>query len=69
MLILMNSEHKKEDLERVIAKVEKLGFKAHVIPGARSVAVGVTSSSSTPSASSNISRIFSKISSWLMAIA
>lgn len=42
MLILMDGEHTKENLADVVARVEQLGFKAHVIPGANSTAVGVT---------------------------
>lgn len=42
MLILMDGGHSKDDLSGVVARVEQLGFKAHVIPGANSTAVGVT---------------------------
>lgn len=42
MLVLMDSDHTREQLEAVVAKIAALGFKAHVIPGAGSVAVGVT---------------------------
>lgn len=42
MLILMDGEHSKEHLAEVVARVEAMGFKAHVIPGANSTAVGVT---------------------------
>ena len=42
MLIVMESGFRPEDLETVVAKVEALGFKAHVIPGATSTAVGIT---------------------------
>ncbi|TBR26228.1 3-deoxy-7-phosphoheptulonate synthase [bacterium] len=42
MLILMDGEHTKANLAEVVARVEQLGFKAHVIPGANSTAVGVT---------------------------
>lgn len=42
MLILMDGEHSKENLAEVVARVEAMGFKAHVIPGANSTAVGVT---------------------------
>jgi 3-deoxy-7-phosphoheptulonate synthase len=42
MLILMNSDHTKDDLEGVLEKVRALKLKPHVIPGATSVAVGVT---------------------------
>ncbi|MCX5787178.1 MAG: 3-deoxy-7-phosphoheptulonate synthase [Elusimicrobia bacterium] len=42
MLILMEAGHEEKQLEAVIEKVRSLGFKAHVIPGAQNVAVGVT---------------------------
>jgi len=42
MLILMDGGCSKTDLSGVVARVEQLGFKAHVIPGANSTAVGVT---------------------------
>ena len=42
MLILLDSDIKKDDLAGVVARVESLGFKAHVIPGSNSTAIGVT---------------------------
>ncbi|UCF80000.1 MAG: 3-deoxy-7-phosphoheptulonate synthase [Acidobacteriota bacterium] len=42
MLIVMDSMHTDEQLETVVKKIEGMGFKAHVIPGAQNVAVGVT---------------------------
>ena len=42
MLILMSHDHDKKQLEGVIEKIQALGLKAHVIPGAQSVAVGIT---------------------------
>ncbi|OIO08866.1 MAG: 3-deoxy-7-phosphoheptulonate synthase [Elusimicrobia bacterium CG1_02_63_36] len=45
MLILMDADHKKEQLDRVVAKIEELGFKPHVLPGAQSTAVGITGNS------------------------
>ena len=42
MLILLDCDIKKDDLAGVVARVEALGFKAHVIPGANSTAIGVT---------------------------
>ncbi len=42
MLILMKSGFRPEDLEGVVARIEALGLKAHVIPGATSTAVGIT---------------------------
>jgi 3-deoxy-7-phosphoheptulonate synthase len=45
MLILMNADHSKSDLEGVLDKVRALKLKPHVIPGATSVAVGITGNS------------------------
>ncbi len=45
MLILMDADHNKEQLARVVAKIEELGFKPHVLPGANSTAVGITGNS------------------------
>ena len=42
MLILMNSDHTKSELEAVLEKVRSLKLTPHVIPGATSVAVGIT---------------------------
>ena len=42
MLILMQSDHTKAELEGVLAKVRKLKLQPHVIPGKQSVAVGIT---------------------------
>lgn len=42
MLILMNHDHTKGELDGVLKKVEAMNLKPHVIPGAQSVAVGVT---------------------------
>ena len=45
MLILMDGDHNKEQLATVVAKIEELGFKSHVLPGANSTAVGITGNS------------------------
>ncbi len=45
MLILMNAEHTKAQLEGVLEKVRSLKLKPHVIPGVQSVAVGITGNS------------------------
>jgi 3-deoxy-7-phosphoheptulonate synthase len=45
MLILMDADHKEEQLARVVAKIEEMGFKPHVLPGAQSTAVGITGNS------------------------
>ena len=42
MLILMKKEATKEDLLHVREKIEAMGFRAHVIPGAERTAVGIT---------------------------
>ena len=42
MLVLMNADHTPENLEGVVERIRSLGFKAHVIPGAQSTAVGIT---------------------------
>jgi 3-deoxy-7-phosphoheptulonate synthase len=42
MLIVMKSEATSEDVARVVAKVEELGFRAHTIPGESRTAIGVT---------------------------
>jgi len=42
MLILLDSDHTEKDLQGVVERVERMGLKAHVIPGAHSTAVGVT---------------------------
>ena len=45
MLILMNSDHTPSELEAVLEKVLSLKLTPHVIPGAQSVAVGITGNS------------------------
>ncbi|MBI3288918.1 MAG: 3-deoxy-7-phosphoheptulonate synthase, partial [Elusimicrobia bacterium] len=45
MLILMQSDHTKKQLNDVLAKVRALKLKPHVIPGKQSVAVGITGNS------------------------
>ncbi len=45
MLIIMHSDHTPEQLEAVVNKVKAMGLKPHVIPGAQSVAVGITGNS------------------------
>jgi 3-deoxy-7-phosphoheptulonate synthase len=42
MLILMQSDHTKAELEGVLKKVRSLKLQPHVIPGKQSVAVGIT---------------------------
>src|SRR5437588_3516733 len=38
----MTAQATAEDTERVRRKIESLGFRAHVIPGAQKTAIGVT---------------------------
>ncbi len=42
MLILMSADHTHEQLEGVLEKVKAMKLTPHVIPGAQSVAVGIT---------------------------
>jgi 3-deoxy-7-phosphoheptulonate synthase len=42
MLIVMEASYREEDLREVIRRVEEMGFKAHVLPGAQRTAVGIT---------------------------
>jgi 3-deoxy-7-phosphoheptulonate synthase len=42
MLVLMKRDAAREDITRVTEKVTSLGFRAHEIPGAQSVAIGIT---------------------------
>lgn len=42
MLVMMEKNHSEPELEQVVAIIEQLGYKAHVLPGDHSLAVGVT---------------------------
>jgi 3-deoxy-7-phosphoheptulonate synthase len=42
VLIVMSAQATSTDIDRVRAKIESLGFEAHIIPGAQRTAVGVT---------------------------
>jgi len=42
MLIVMKSDATESDIERVLAIVEKLGFRGHAMPGETRTAIGVT---------------------------
>ena len=42
MLVVMDAGHTSKQLKGVVKRIEEMGFKAHVIPGANSTAVGVT---------------------------
>ena len=42
MLVVMHAHATAEDISRVCARIETLGFRAHVMPGAERTAVGIT---------------------------
>lgn len=42
MLIVMTAEATDEDIQRVVATIESIGFKAHPMPGANRTAIGIT---------------------------
>src|ERR1700736_4882137 len=42
MLIVMNANAAKGDIDNAVRVVESLGFRAHVMPGANRTAIGVT---------------------------
>ena len=42
MLVVMKANASAEDIARVCAKIESLGFRPHVMPGAERTAVGIT---------------------------
>jgi len=42
MLIVMKPDAMRQDVSRVVEIVEKLGYKAHVLPGAVATVVGIT---------------------------
>src|SRR6476620_4187435 len=42
MLIVMKSDAKPEDIERVMHVIETLGFRGHALPGETRTATGVT---------------------------
>ncbi len=42
MLVVMKPQATEEDIRRVAAKIEAMGFRAHLIPGAQRTAVGIT---------------------------
>ncbi|MFL6373037.1 MAG: 3-deoxy-7-phosphoheptulonate synthase [Pyrinomonadaceae bacterium] len=42
MLIVMRSDARTEDIERVLHVVEHLGFRAHAMPGENRTAIGIT---------------------------
>src|SRR6201996_5927606 len=42
MLIVMRAQATEQDIARVCARIQSLGFRAHVMPGAERTAVGIT---------------------------
>ena len=42
MLVVMRAQADAEDIRRVCEKIQSLGFRAHVMPGAERTAVGIT---------------------------
>lgn len=42
MLVMMEKYHTEAELEQLVGLIEQLGYKAHVLPGDHSMAVGVT---------------------------
>ncbi len=42
MLIVMTADATEEDIQRVVATIESIGYKAHPMPGANRTAIGVT---------------------------
>ena len=42
MLIVMKPSASEADLEQVVLRIEKLGFKAHPMPGSQRTAIGIT---------------------------
>src|SRR5271154_3870197 len=42
MLIVMTAQATSADIERVCKKIESLGFRSHVMPGAQKTAIGIT---------------------------
>ena len=42
MLVVMEAAARPEQIEAVVRHIERLGFKAHPIPGAFRTAIGVT---------------------------
>jgi 3-deoxy-7-phosphoheptulonate synthase len=42
MLIVMRAQATEQDVARVCERVESLGFRAHIVPGAQRTAIGIT---------------------------
>src|SRR5437879_12638607 len=47
MLVVMKAHASDEQVEAVCSKVESLGYKAHSMPGAQRVAIGITGNQGT----------------------
>ena len=63
MLIVMDRTAGREDVERVVAAVERLGLKAHTIPGEVRTAIGVTGNRGAvdPAALENLPKVLEVI--------
>src|SRR5882757_5250190 len=42
MLIVMKAQATEADIDRVRERIESLGFRAHIMPGAQKTAIGIT---------------------------
>src|SRR6266849_496505 len=42
MLIVMRAQASEEDVREVCARIESIGFRAHIMPGATRTAIGIT---------------------------
>jgi 3-deoxy-7-phosphoheptulonate synthase len=51
MLIVMKHDAREADFERVVETIEKMGYRAHRIPGAERMAIGITGNSGAVDAS------------------
>jgi 3-deoxy-7-phosphoheptulonate synthase len=47
MLVVMQAHASADDIQRVCARIETLGFRAHVMPGATRTAIGITGNPGT----------------------
>jgi len=63
VLIVMDRSATGQDVERVVAAAERLGLKAHPIPGAQRTAIGLTGNKGTigPAAFENLPGVFEVI--------
>ncbi|HWQ52082.1 MAG TPA: 3-deoxy-7-phosphoheptulonate synthase [Bryobacteraceae bacterium] len=47
MLVVMRAQAREEDIARVCRKIEELGLRPHIIPGAQRTAIGITGNHGT----------------------